>query len=433
MISTPLPTVPHLITANCHPIEEIERHILDHQDEIEIWLRQQFVHYPAPFYASVDLRNAGFKLAPVDTNLFPAGFNNLNPASRPLCIQAFQVALERFCPEAKGILIIPENHTRNLHYLENIATIQEYISLAGYRSALGSLREDITEPTEIELPSGRSITLHPVERKDDRVSIGDFTPCAIILNNDLSGGRPELLEGIRQTVVPPLDLGWSNRFKSDHFQIYDEVAREFAELIEIDDWLINPLFTNCGSIDFMKREGEECLVQNTEQLLQRIQSKYDEYGITDRPYVVIKADQGTYGMGIMVVSDAEELRRLNRKQRSRMSSTKEGGDTSEVILQEGVPTRETWGDEALTCEPVVYMVDHYVVGGFYRMHPQKNAKDNLNSPGMTFEPLAFAEACNTPDKRLDEDACPNRFYAYGVIGRLALLAAAREIADAAAE
>jgi oxygen-independent coproporphyrinogen-3 oxidase len=26
----------------------------------------------------VDLRNAGFKLAPVDTNLFPAGFNNLN-------------------------------------------------------------------------------------------------------------------------------------------------------------------------------------------------------------------------------------------------------------------------------------------------------------------------------------------------------------------
>ena len=28
---------------------------------------------------SVDLRNSGFKLAPVDTNLFPGGFNNLNP------------------------------------------------------------------------------------------------------------------------------------------------------------------------------------------------------------------------------------------------------------------------------------------------------------------------------------------------------------------
>lgn len=428
MTALTLPTVPHLITANAHPLEELERHILDHQDDIEIWFRQQFHEYPAPFYASVDLRNAGFKLAPVDTNLFPAGFNNLNPASKPLCIQAIQVALERFCPDAKGILIITENHTRNLFYLENVATIQDYISLAGYRCALGTLRDDLEEQTQIDLPSGRKITLHRIQRNDDNeISIGDFTPCAVLLNNDLSGGRPKILENIEQSIVPPLDLGWSNRFKSDHFQVYDEVVKQFSKIIEIDPWLINPLFTNCGAIDFMKREGEECLVKNTEELLQEIQLKYDQYGIKDKPYVVIKADQGTYGMGIMVASSAEDVKALNRKQRTRMSSIKEGGDTSEVILQEGVPTRETWGDNQLTAEPVVYMIDHYVVGGFYRMHSKKNAKENLNSPGMSFEPLAFAEACNTPDRDLSEDACPNRFYSYGVIGRLALLAAAREI------
>ncbi|MBC8209562.1 MAG: glutamate--cysteine ligase [Gammaproteobacteria bacterium] len=433
MNSQNLSTVPHLITANSHPIEEIERHILARQDEIELWFRQQFNRSPAPFYASVDLRNAGFKLAPVDTNLFPAGFNNLNPASKPLCIQAIQITLERFCPEARGIMIVPENHTRNLFYLENVATIQEYISLAGYRCALGTLREDITTPTDITLPSGRAITLYPIVRNGDQISIGDFIPCAIVLNNDLSGGRPKILEKISQTLIPPLDLGWTNRFKSDHFQIYDDVANSFAELIKIDPWLINPLFTNCGAIDFMKREGEDCLAKNTESLLKRIQLKYDEYGITDKPYVVIKADQGTYGMGIMVVSSAEELRKLNRKQRTSMSTIKEGGDTSEVILQEGVPTRETWGENRLTAEPVVYMIDHYVVGGFYRMHSKKSATDNLNSPGMSFQPLAFAEACNTPDPELDEDASPNRFYAYGVIGRLALLAAAREIEESKAE
>lgn len=395
-----------------------------------MWFRRQFQTTPAPFYASVDLRNAGFKLAPVDTNLFPAGFNNLNPASKPLCIQAIQITLQRFCPEAKGIVIIPENHTRNLFYLENVATLEEYISLAGYRCALGTLREDITQATRIELPSGKSITLNPVTRHNNEISIGDFTPCAIVLNNDLSGGRPKILENLDQVMIPPLDLGWSNRFKSDHFQIYDDVARRFAELIDIDPWLINPHFTNCGAIDFMKREGENCLVENTELLLSRIQQKYDEYGINEKPYVVIKADQGTYGMGIMVVSSGEELRQLNRKQRTKMTASKEGGDTSEVILQEGVPTLETWGNEKLTAEPVVYMIDHYVVGGFYRMHSKKSATDNLNSPGMSFEPLAFAEACNTPDQRLAEDACPNRFYAYGVIGRLALLAAAREIAEA---
>lgn len=427
-----LPTVPHLLTANSHPIEEIERHILDHQDEIEIWFRQQFVQSPAPFYASVDLRNAGFKLAPVDTNLFPAGFNNLNPASKPLCIQAIQISLLRFCPEAKGILLIPENHTRNNFYLENVATIMEYISLAGYKCALGTLREDITSKTQINLPSGRNITLHPMTRKGDEISIEGFIPCAIVLNNDLSGGRPKILEGVSQIMVPPLDLGWTNRFKSDHFQVYDDVVNSFAELIEIDPWLINPLFTNCGAIDFMKQEGLDCLTKNTAKLLTRIQHKYNAYGITDRPYVVIKADQGTYGMGVMVAYSLEDVRQLNRKQRSRMSSIKEGGDTSEVILQEGVPTRETWGENKLTAEPVVYMIDHYVVGGFYRMHSNRSSTDNLNAPGMSFEPLAFAEACNTPDLNLSEDACPNRFYAYGVIGRLALLAAAREIVESKA-
>ena len=215
-----IPTVPRLITANAHPLEELERHILGHQDDIEIWFRQQFLEYPAPFYTSVDLRNAGYKLAPVDTNLFPAGFNNLNPASKPLCIQAVQIALERFCPEAKGILIIPENHTRNLLYLENIATLYDYITLAGYRCALGSLREDIESEISIELSSGRSLTLHKINRNENNeISIGDFTPCAVLLNNDLSGGRPKILENVKQTLIPPLDLGWSNRFKSDHFQI----------------------------------------------------------------------------------------------------------------------------------------------------------------------------------------------------------------------
>ena len=72
---------------------------------------------------------------------------------------------------------------------------------------------------------------------------------------------------------------------------------------------------------------------------------------------------------------------------------------------------------------------HHVVGGFYRVHTDRGPNENLNAPGMHFEPLAFAEVCNTPDSNKDPDAGINRFYAYGVIARLALLAAAREIAE----
>jgi glutamate--cysteine ligase len=89
---------------------------------------------------------------------------------------------------------------------------------------------------------------------------------------------------------------------------------------------------------------------------------------------------------------------------------------------------ETWGPGNAVAEPVVYMIDHYVVGGFYRIHGGKGHDENLNSPGMEFQPLAFAHSCNHPDHRQDCDAEPNRFYAYGVVARLALLAAAREIA-----
>ena len=45
-------------------------------------------------------------------------------------------------------------------------------------------------------------------------------------------------------------------------------------------------------------------------------------------------------------------------------------------------------------------------------------------------PLAFEAACTTPDCSGSPDALPNRFYAYGVVARLALLAAARELQKA---
>ena len=39
-------------------------------------------------------------------------------------------------------------------------------------------------------------------------------------------------------------------------------------------------------------------------MLDDIRAKYKEYGITQQPFVIVKADAGTYGMGIMTVKDA---------------------------------------------------------------------------------------------------------------------------------
>ncbi len=429
-----LHAVPHLTTALTGPLQQLEELLLRRQSDIEQWLRGQWLQTKAPIYTSVDLRNAGFKLAPVDTNLFPAGFNNLNPAFMPLCVQAAQSAMERYCPKACRILVVPENHTRNMFYLESLAALTKILEMAGFQVRIGSMIPELREATSVALPSGRSVLLEPLVRDGNKLRVGDFLPCFVLLNNDLSGGRPAILENVAQPVVPPLGMGWSNRLKSTHFTHYRRVAAEFAKLLEIDPWLIDPIFRKCGAVDFQEREGEECLVTNAGAVLEEITQKYREYGIDQEPFVIVKADAGTYGMNIMTVRNTDQLRELNRKQRTKMARGKEGHVVTDVIVQEGVYTFESWGEPQAVAEPVVYMIDHFVVGGFYRVHPDRGRDENLNAPGMTFEALAFEalafeESCTQPDRSRAPDARPNRFYAYGVIARLALVAAARELQD----
>ncbi|UQB42648.1 glutamate--cysteine ligase [Thiomicrospira microaerophila] len=420
--------VPHLKTALKGPLLELEAHLLDHSVAIEAWFRQQFRDTPAPFYASVDLRNAGYKLAPVDTNLFPAGFNNLHSDLRPLAVQATQNAITQACPVTDGVLIIPENHTRNMFYLENLCTLKEIIENAGYEVHIGSLNADITQATDIALPSGKTITLKPLKRQAERVGVDNFFPCAVLLNNDLSGGRPGILEGIEQTLLPPLELGWATRYKTQHFNHYKDVAQSFAELVEIDPWLITPESVQCGEIDFKNHIGLDRLANTVNQVLAKTADYYHTHDIDCKPFVIIKSDSGTYGMAIMSVYNAEDVLNLNRKQRNKMTSAKEGLSVDKMLVQEGVYTFETV--EEAVAEPVVYMIHNHVIGGFYRIHTGKTATDNLNSPGMHFEPMSFQQSGVLPDQTQDPDAEPNRFYAYGVVARLALLAAAREIQSA---
>jgi glutamate--cysteine ligase len=417
-------TVPRLTTALAGPLLDLEQRLLASQTETEHWLRGQWQDHAAPFYCSVDLRNSGFKLAPVDTNLFPGGFNNLNPEFHPLCVQAAMTAIEKACPEARGMVLIPENHTRNPFYLQNVAVLQRILRDAGITVRIGSLMREVTEPTELTLETGAKLKLEPLQRRGDRLTVDGFDPCVVLLNNDLSAGTPEILMNLEQAVLPPLHAGWTVRRKSNHFAAYRQVAEEFAKLIGIDSWLINPYFEKCGKINFQEKKGEECLEGYVAEILDSIRAKYKEFGIAQDPFVIVKADAGTYGMGIMTVKDPSEVRGLNRKQRNKMAVVKEGLQVHEVMVQEGVYTFENVDDAP--AEPVVYMIDHFVVGGFYRVHTERGKDQNLNAPGMQFRPLAFAAPCSSPNP--DDPGCPpNRFYAYGVIARLALLAAAIEL------
>lgn len=415
----------HTPMLNTPFLHQLEKLFIDHQVDIESWFRQQWLKTPPLFYASVDLRNAGFKLAPVDTNLFPAGFNNLNPQYLSLYVQAVEATIAEICPDVTRLLLIPESHSRNTFYFESVAMLCDILRHAGFLVHIASLNPEVTEPQEVSLPSGRQLLLEPLIRREDQVGVKDFFPCCIILNNDLSSGVPEILQNLKQNIMPTTELGWATRLKSEHFHAYDLVANEFAKLLNIDPWFINPYFEQCSDVDFLKREGEACLVERADIILSKTQKKYDEYGITHKPFLVIKADAGTYGMAVMTVENTDMLLSLNRKQRTRMSAGKGGVAVNKVILQEGVYTFETAGDEGAVAEPVVYMMGRHVIGGFYRAHKGRGTNENLNTPGMDFLPIPFQTGCNTP--RVCQDGPNDRFYLYGVIARLAALAAAREL------
>jgi len=373
------------------------------------------------------VRNAGFKLAPVDTNLFPGGWNNLTEDMLPLAVQAAMAAIEKICPEAKNLLLIPEKHTRNTFYLTNVQRLMQIFTQAGLNVRLGTLDDTITAPTTLEVPDGSTLTLEPLVRTRHRLGLKDFDPCTILLNNDLSGGIPSVLENLHeQYLLPPLHAGWAVRRKTNHFQSYEEVAKKFAKLMGMDPWLINPMFAQCGQVNFNEGQGIECIQGQVDALITKIRRKYKEYGIQEKPFVVVKADAGTYGMGIMTVRDAAELNELGRRTKNKMSVIKEGQAVSEVIIQEGVLTHERVNDAV--AEPVVYMLDRYVVGGFYRVHAERGVDENLNAPGAAFVPLAFAEPNHLPRPGVKPGVlAPNRFYMYGVIARLAMLAASYEL------
>lgn len=421
--------IPNLVTVMDRQVLDLEKTLIDSTSMVERWFRMAWQDYTPPFYCSVDLRNAGFKLAPVDTNLFPGGFNNLAADMLPLAVQAAMSAIEKYCPEAKNLLLIPENHTRNQYYLDSIRRLMEILRQTGLDIRLGFLSEQVANPLPVTFSDGTKVVVEPVKRINNgrRVGLDDFNPCTILLNNDLSAGTPEVLKNVyEQSLLPPLHAGWTVRRKSNHFAAYDDVVRRFSRMLGIDPWLVNPYFSRCTDVNFEEKEGGEALAVQVNAVLTKVRRKYREYGIKEKPFVIIKADAGTYGMGIMTVSDAKEVLNLNRRQRNKMSVIKDGQVVREVLVQEGVHSLERVNDAV--AEPVVYMIDRYVVGGFYRVNASRDINENLNAPGAQFVPLPFSQQHTLPDVKAEPGKSePNRYYMYGVIARLALLAAAVEL------
>jgi len=414
----------HLPEALVGPVDELEQRILESMPAIERWFRLEWMEHTPPFYTACQVRNTGFKLAPLVADLFPNGWNHLADEMLPLAVQAAMAAIEKICPEARNLLIIAENQWQDSAYLANLAQLQRIFNRAGLNVRIGSIHPDMDSTTSTTLEDGTRIVLEPVLRDRHRLGLKNFDPCTLLLNNRLRAGAPGILEELHeQYLLPPLHAGANVRRKDRHLQSYEEVAKRLAKMLGIDPWLISPIFSTLPATLFAhadaspdsdkktaarKQKGMEALYTALDSTLTKVRRKYKEYGIHEKPFVVLKANGS--GMESFALHDVKTLDGMDAWL---MACHKHQYD---IIVQEGLPTQDRIGTTEATL--VVYMVDRYVVGGFYHLH----------QPPGSVAPLTFEYSTQLPQPNaLPGTWPPNRFYMNGAIARLAMLAASYEL------
>lgn len=378
-----------------------------------------------PLYASVDLRNAGYKIAPVDTNIFPAGFNNLCPSYRREAGRLFQQYLQKYYPNTKRIAILAEEHTRNLFYFENLFQLVTLLKEKGFEVEIASFSPEIGEKSVYETSEKNSITIWKARVRGYCFTISLWKPDLILINNDFASGIPKAIKKIVQPMAPTPLIGWHRRKKSDHFTWYQKISETFCRMLSLDPWLLGAKFRYMGEIDFSDPKSMTRLATKVDILLSEIKEKFREYQIQEPPYVFVKHDAGTYGMAVMTVESGDHFLHLNKKERTAMKIGKGKRLVTDVIIQEGIPTIDRF--KGMIAEPVIYLIGHQVCGGFFRLHESKDHRGNLNQPGMKFTKLCFHELLGYSNEYKGEYDLECLSMIYKNIARIASLAAGFEI------
>lgn len=336
----------------------------------------------------MDIRHSGPKIAPVDINCFPAGFSLLCKEDFDMGVRAFRETLSRRLPGAKTVALVPEFHTVNVGYIENLFALQTMLRMAGYETTIVSLHpEQTVSRVTVDLPEGKQLVLEKGRIENGKLVSESGTADAVILNHDLMGGPPPELLQTSQPVLPKIGLGWHRRSKYRSFEIYNGLASEFADTIGVDPFVLTVETRIVTGVNFLTGEKLDSLSAGVDALVADLKSLYAAKPTGYDPYVVVKSDAGTYGMSVMEAESGEELLRLNRKQRNSMHVTKGKAPVSAVILQEGIPTADRLNEFVI--EPVLYRIGHKSIGAFFRSHGTKSERQNLNARGAQFQKICL--------------------------------------------
>ena len=115
------------------------------------------------------------------------------------------------------------------------------------------------------------------------------------------------------------NLGW-HKGKSNHIHTLNDLTKKMILdcNLNIDPWLLSKFMVQISSVDINNENDRQRLTDAAEELLEKINKKYKENNINETPYLVLKSDNGTYGMGVISINDPKEILTLNRKNRNKL-------------------------------------------------------------------------------------------------------------------
>lgn len=387
-------------------------------DSLCAWYNTQKKGLYLPFYSSYDIRDACFKATNVDANIYPAGFNNICQTDKDASPDLVQKYFEAHYPGTKKILLVTEDHFKNTYYWENVYAIKNLLTNANYEVVVGMPGLDANAgKTIMESFQGNVVEAFPVINNDGQLKTAEFVPDVVISNNDFTKLYDQWTDISKTKMTPSMDLGWHRRKKSVYFNHYNAVASEFAQILNVDPWMFSVKTNVFENFDLSSDDRKNDLARAVDSMIQSLREDYKQRNIGEEPYVFIKNNSGTYGLGVTRVNSGADVLAWTYDARKKMKAQKGGGKFTEVIVQEGVPT--VVKSDAATAEPTIYMVGEELAGGFLRAHAGKDDRESLNSPGAVYKKLCLS------DLRIKAQGCPLE-NVYGWIAKIGLLAIGRE-------
>lgn len=254
--------------------EELENFICRNWDDVNAYIENLKKDLPIPFYSSVDVRESKFKYAPVDHNMYPAGFNNLCSADLRDAIKVTSDRLKRINPNAKMIGIFPESNTKNLMYLDHLSTLGKLVEDAGYQVRFLSFDPTLfgegQDCLALTSHSGFHVTICKATIEDGELIVNGQKMDQIICNNDQSNPRLIQWSDIKTPISPTPKIGWFRRQKNTHFSYYKKVADEFSAHFGINSDLLQAKFKGVEDVDFEQKNGLEKLGSAVDEVINQL-------------------------------------------------------------------------------------------------------------------------------------------------------------------